>query len=664
MNIFQAPEFHLIKDEDYKHLLEESISKAKSEIDEIANNITTPTFANTIEALEFSGRDFNRIASIFYNLNHAHTSKTIQKTGQEIAPLVNEYSMYSLLNERLFERIKYVYNHSTELDKEQKRLLDKTYESFTLNGAMLPSKDKKRFTEISEELSILSLQFSQNLLAANNDFTLHLTEEADLAGLPDYVREMGAAEAKARQLEGMVFTLHNHSFSAFIQYSECRDLREKIWREYNTRCNGGERDNNQIIRKIISLKEQKAKLLGYNTYSEYALVERMAKTPARVNDFLYELMKYSYPAAQKDLQKIRDYANSLGNEGDIYPWDFPYYSEKYKTKHFSINDGLLKPYFELSSVKKAVFNLSNTLYGLRFIENTALPKYQEDVEVYEVYDNNNRFISLLYLDFFPRATKSGGAWMTTYREQGVYQGKEERPFVSVVCNFSKATDTTPSLLTFSEVTTLLHEFGHALHGMLAEGKYPSLTGTNVARDFVELPSQIFENWAYEKEFLESFAYHYQTGELIPEELIEKIIAAKNFNAGYASVRQLRFGIMDMAWHERYPKGEFSVIDFESEVLKDFNILPEIEGIGFSPSFAHIFAGGYSAGYYSYKWAEVLEADAFSLFKEKGIFNKEVAESFRKEILSKGSIEDEDLLFKNFRGRDPLTAPLLKKTGLI
>ena len=608
----------------------------------------------------------NTVSALFFNINEANTNEQMQKTAEEISPLLTEYSMSITLNEKLFERVKAVYQQkeSLNLGQEEARLLEQTYKQFANNGANLSPEDKEKFAKIQEELSLLSLKFGNNTLAATNAFILHITDSTQLAGLPAYAVSAGASEAKARNLEGWVFTLQHPSMSPFMQFSQNRELREKMWRASNTKCIGGEFDNQAIVKRIAELRIQEANLLGHKLYSDYALEERMAKNTETVNNFLNDLLEKSLPYAKKDVEAIQKYANQNGLEGKLMPWDFSYYSEKLKNEKYAINDELLKPYFKLENVQKAVFALADSLYGLKFTEAKDIPGYHPDVQVYDVTDANGKHMALFYSDFYPRDSKSGGAWMTEFRGQGFNKdGVEERPFVSIVCNFTKPTETEPSLLTFYEVTTLLHEFGHALHGILAEGKYSGLTGTNVARDFVELPSQIMENWATQKEYLASFAKHYQTGEVIPDELIQKIIDSKNYNSGYASVRQLNFGITDMAWHTISEVPQEDVVTYEAKAIERAQIMPYIEGTAFSTSFGHIFSGGYAAGYYSYKWAEVLEADAFQVFKEKGIFNKEVAESFRKNILSRGNIEDADVLYRNFRGRDPRPEALMEKLGM-
>ncbi len=663
---YNAPAFDKIKTEHYLPAFKEAIAEGKQEIEAIVNNQQEPTFENTILALNYAGEKLNTVSALFFNINEANTNEQMQKTAEEISPLLTEYSMSITLNEKLFERVKAVYQQkeSLNLGQEEARLLEQTYKQFANNGANLSPEDKEKFAKIQEELSLLSLKFGNNTLAATNAFILHITDSTQLAGLPAYAVSAGASEAKARNLEGWVFTLQHPSMSPFMQFSQNRELREKMWRASNTKCIGGEFDNQAIVKRIAELRIQEANLLGHKLYSDYALEERMAKNTETVNNFLNDLLEKSLPYAKKDVEAIQKYANQNGLEGKLMPWDFSYYSEKLKNEKYAINDELLKPYFKLENVQKAVFALADSLYGLKFTEAKDIPGYHPDVQVYDVTDANGKHMALFYSDFYPRDSKSGGAWMTEFRGQGFNKdGVEERPFVSIVCNFTKPNETEPSLLTFYEVTTLLHEFGHALHGILAEGKYSGLTGTNVARDFVELPSQIMENWATQKEYLASFAKHYQTGEVIPDELIQKIIDSKNYNSGYASVRQLNFGITDMAWHTISEVPQEDVVTYEAKAIERAQIMPYIEGTAFSTSFGHIFSGGYAAGYYSYKWAEVLEADAFQVFKEKGIFNKEVAESFRKNILSRGNIEDADVLYRNFRGRDPRPEALMEKLGM-
>ena len=664
-NPFGAPAFDKIENKHYLPAFEQAIKEAKAEVDAIINNPEEPSFENTIEALSFAGMKLNDVGSIFFNLNEACTNEEMQALAEKIEPMLTEYSVSVSMNADLFAKIKAVYEKrdSLELTKEQARLLDQTYKSFARSGADLPDDKKAEYAKVQEELSLATLQFGKNVLAATNAYTLHITDTAQLAGLPEYVREMGASEAAAMNLDGWVYTLKEPSYFPFVKYSECRDLREQMWKARSSRCLSGDTDNSENIRKIIALREKSAQILGFDHFADMALEFRMAKTPGTVNSFLADLMGKSLPFAKKDVAEIQEYANVHGFEGELMPWDFSYWSEKLQEEKYSLNEEMLKPYFELGNVRKAVLGLATTLYGLTFEERTDIPKYHPDVVTYEVKDGD-RFMGLLYMDFFPRESKRGGAWMTSFRDSYIKDGEETRPFVQIVTNFTKPTENTPSLLTFDEVTTILHEFGHGLHGLLAEGSYTDLTGTSVARDFVELPSQIMENWAYEPEFLCSFAKHYQTGEVIPQELVDRIIAAKNYLAGYSSVRQLQFGIIDMAWHSGNDVSDADVAEFEKSVLEPSKVIALIDGTAQSPSFTHIFSGGYSAGYYSYKWAEVLEADAFSLFKEKGIFNKEVAASFRENILSKGNLEDADELFRAFRGRDPRPEALLEKSGMV
>lgn len=663
---FGAPVFDRIEEADYLPAFKEAIDRAKADIDAIVSNPETPTFANTIEALEDSGADLDRTSNIFFNLTEACTSDTMDSIAEEVSPLLTQHSMSILFNEALFARVKAVWEQraSLKLDTEQAKLLEETWKSFARHGANLPPEGKKRFAEISEELSLSTLKFGQNVLAATNAFTLHLTDESELEGLPGFVRDLAASEAATRKEEGWTFTLHQPSYGPFLKFSARRDLREKMWRAYNSKCIGGENDNTALIRKIVALRTEKAQLLGYPTYAAYALEERMAKTQQTVEAFLERLMEPSLPAARNDVAEIADYAREKGFTGELMPWDFSYWAEKFQKERYDLDDELLKPYFRLDAVQEAVFDLAGRLYGLQFKQRDDLPVYHPDVRVFEVTAESGRMMALLYLDYFPRESKRGGAWMTSFRELSCRGGEEQRPFVSIVTNFTKPTASTPSLLTFGEVTTLLHEFGHGLHGMLAEGRYKSLTGTNVVRDFVELPSQLMENWALEPEWLQTFARHWQTGEVIPQEYIDRIVAARNFLAGYAQVRQLQFGLTDMAWHSVTGAPAEDPIDFEQETLRPTAVLPQVPGIVFSPSFNHIFSGGYAAGYYSYKWAEVLEADAFAFFKEKGIFSREAAECFRSELLSKGGSVDADVLYRNFRGRDPEPDALLRKLGLI
>ena len=663
---FGAPEFDKIRNEHYLPAFEAGIAEAKAEIDAIVANQEEPTFENTIEAMEVSGQTLNNVAGIFFNLMEADTNDEMQQIAESVSPMLTEYSMYVSLNNDLFQRVKAVYEKKDELglDPDQMKLLEDNYKSFVRGGANLSDEDKALYSKWSEVLSLITLQFSKNVLAATNAYVLNITDSTQLGGLPDFVKTMAAETAAEKGLEGWAFTLDAPSYSPFLKYSTERELRKQIWTAYNTRAIGGENDNTEIVKKIVDLRIKIANILGYETYADYALEERMAKNKVTVNEFIKNLLEPSMEFAKKDVADVYAFAKKNGFEdSQLMPWDFSYWSEKYQQAEYSLSAEELKPYFQLESCIDAVLGLANRLYGITFAELDNVPVYHEDVKVYEVKDADGRHLALFYADFFPRASKRGGAWMTEFRGQSIRDGVEYRPFISTVMNFTKPTADAPALITHDELTTFLHEFGHALHGIFAEGRYGSLTGTNVSRDFVELPSQIMENWAFEPEYLNSFAKHYQTGEPIPAELIEKVVAAKNYLAGYGQVRQLHFGYLDMAWHSLTELPAESTVEFEQKVLAPYAIMPAVEGSAFSTSFSHIFSGGYSAGYYSYKWAEVLEADAFSLFKEKGIFNTEVSHSFRENILSKGGAADEAVIYRNFRGHDPQPEALMKKLGL-
>lgn len=677
---YGAPQFDKIKTEHYLPAFEQAIAEAKAEIDAIVNNPDAPAFENTIAALDEAGGRLNDAAGIFYNLMEADTNDQMQDIAEKVSPMMTEYSMYVSLNEPLFARVKAVHESADGLELDQARLLEKTWKSFVRSGANLGAEDKETYSKLSEQLSLLTLQYGKNVLAATNAFTLNLTDEADLEGLPDFVREAAVETAKSKEMEGWAFDFSAPSYGAFMKYSTRRDLRQKMWMAYNTRATEGENSNIELCRQIAELRLKIANILGYETYADYALEERMAKNPQTVNEFIQKLLEPSLPAAKAEVKELYEYARANGFEdSEIQPWDFGFWSEKLKDARYSINDEQLKPYFRLESCIDAAFGLAGKLYGLTFEERKDIPVYHPDVKVYDVKDADGVHKALFYADFFPRASKRGGAWMTEFRGQSIVNGVEKRPFISLVTNFTKPTAGKPALLTHDELTTLLHEFGHSLHGILAEGRYSSLTGTNVSRDFVELPSQIMENWAFEPEFLDTFARHFETGEALPDTLINKIVEAKNYNAAYAQVRQLQFGILDMAWHtlkggsesgnfdrlsDLKTMQELGTIAFEKAALKSSNVIPSIPQACISTSFSHIFSGGYSAGYYSYKWSEVLEADAFSLFKEKGIFSTEVSHSFRDNILSKGCSEDEDVLYRRFRGHDPEPEALLEKLGIV
>mgnify|MGYP003226179332 FL=1 len=627
------------------------------------NNPKKPTFGNTIVALERQGELLNRIAGLFFNLLEADTSDEMQQIAQRVQPKLTELSNDISLNPELFARVKQVYEHPGRLRKEDRKLLEDTYQSFARSGAALSDADKELYRKYTSELSGLTLRFGQNALAATNAFTLNITDPKVVAELPAFVREGMAAEAKARGEKGWTVTLQHPSYLPFMTYSSNRELKEKLWKASNSRALGGEFDNTEIVKKIANTRLKIANLLGYKCYADYVLERRMAENTKTVNDFLAELLAATKSYADADYRTVSDYAATLGFKGQLMPWDWSYYTEKYKDEKYALNDELVKPYLKLENVKKGVFMLANKLYGLNFTPDDKIEVYHPDVTAYDVTDADGRFMAVLYLDFFPRESKRSGAWMTEFRGTKIEDGKEIRPLVSLVMNFTKPTETAPSLLTFDELETFLHEFGHALHGMLGEGKYESQTGTNVYRDFVELPSQLMENWATEKEFLDLWAVHYETGEPMPAEIVDRIVAAQNYLAAYANVRQLSFGMTDMAWHTLTEPFEGDVEQFEAVSMAPTQVLPVVSGTAMAPAFGHIFSGGYAAGYYGYKWAEVLEADAFSLFKEKGIFNREAASSFRENVLSKGGTEHPMELYVRFRGHKPETRALIEKMGL-
>lgn len=666
---FQTPPFDLIKTEDYKPAMLYAIEQAKQEVNAIIVNRAMPDFENTIAALDRAGGLLNRVSGVFFNLNECLTSERFQQIYMEIIPALTAYGNDLNMNPQLFAKVKSVYDRRDDipLTTEQRTLLDKTYKSFIRSGALLTGADKEEYRKVSEELSTLTNQYQMNVLAEQNAFSMNITDKKDLAGLPDYVIAAAKEEAKARKQKGWTFTLQYPSYGPFMQYADNRDLREKMWRASAFEANNNnDKDNKEVARKIANLRLRMAQLLGYSSYAEYALEERMAKTPQTVNKFINDLFEASMPFAEKEVKEIQDYANAHGFEGKLQRWDFSYWSEKLKNEKYAMDPNMFKPYFKLENVKKGIFDLADKLYNIEFKENKEIQKYHPDVTVYEVYDKSNgKFLAVLYMDFFPRDSKRSGAWMTSFREQYIdEQGNDVRPLIQLVCNFTKPTAKEPSLLTFDEVTTFLHEFGHCLHGIFASGTYSSLSGTSVYRDFVELPSQIMENFATEKQFLDMFAVHYKTGEKIPQALIDKLIAAERYLAGYMSVRQLSFGMIDMAWHTITAPYTGDVIAMEKNAIAKTELMPVVENSIMTTSFSHIFAGGYAAGYYGYKWAEVLDADAFAAFKEKGIFNREVSTSFRKNILSQGGKKDPMELYKAFRGHEPTNEALLRRCGFI
>lgn len=659
--------FSKIKNEDYLPAFQEAIDLAKAEIDTIVNNTETPSFENTIVALSFSGDTLDRISSIFFNLNSAETSDEMQKIAQEVSPLLSEFGNDVTLNADLFARVKTVYEQkdSLNLNAEQKTLLDKQYKSFSRNGANLPEDKKNQLREIDKELSKLSLQFGENVLAETNAFELHLTDEKDLAGLPEGTIEAARSLAKAQEKQGWIFTLDHPSYIPFVTYADNRDLRKKMAIAFGARCfQNNEFDNQEIVLKIAKLRFERANLLGYKTHAHFVLEERMAESPEKVLSFSNDLLAKAKPAAQKEFDQLSAFAKKLDGLERLEKWDGAYYSEKLKQQLFNLDDEKLKPYFQLEKVLNGAFTIAGNLYGLTFTEVFDIDKYHEEVMTYQVKDQNNDLVAVFYADFFPRKGKRNGAWMTSFKSQYIKNGVNERPHISNVCNFTKPTETKPSLLTFNEVTTLFHEFGHGLHGMLANTTYPNLSGTSVYWDFVELPSQIMENWCYEPEALALFANHYETGEVIPQEYVEKIKESASFQEGLATMRQLSFGLLDMAWHGQDPTNITDLKTFETVQFASTQLYPDVAENAMSTAFSHIFQGGYSSGYYSYKWAEVLDADAFEYFQENGIFNKEVADKFKENVLSKGGTEHPMILYKRFRGQVPKPDALLKRAGLL
>ncbi len=658
--------FHLIKTEHFEPAVLAGIKEQNREIDEIINNPETPTFSNTIAALERSGKTLDRITTVFGNLLSAETNDEMQAIAERIMPQLTEHSNNISLNEKLFSRIKSVYESEDKqsLNQEETMLLKKTYDGFIRSGANLSDEHKKRFRKLSSELSVLTLKFSQNNLKEKNSYELPLTLE-QLEGLPESALTAYAQTAKERSKENYIVTLEAPSFIPFMKYCKNRELRKQLYRAYNTQCtHDNEYNNLDIVKKLVNLRLELAQLLGFETAADYVLTKRMAANSNNVYQLLNQLLEAYTPTAQNEVAEVETLAKDLdGEDFQLMPWDWAFYSRILKEKKFNIDEEILRPYFELNKVIEGVFGLATRLYGITFQENKDIPVYHADVKAYEVYDKDNSFLAVLYTDFHPRASKRSGAWMTNYKEQWIDEKGNSRPHVSVTMNFTKPSAEKPALLTFGEVTTFLHEFGHALHGMFANTTYQSMSGTNVYWDFVELPSQIMENFAIEKEFLNTFAKHYQTGESIPSELIQRLIDASNFNVAYACLRQLSFGLLDMAWYTRTTPFEGDVRTYEKEAWKKAQVLPDIEDTCMTVQFSHIMAGGYSAGYYSYKWAEVLDADAFSLFKEKGIFNKETANSFRENVLSKGGTEDPMVLYKNFRGKEPSINALLERNGI-
>ena len=663
---FDAVPFDKIQLEHYKPAFEEGMKQGRLEIKAIKQS--TPSFTNTIETLERAGELLSKVSSVFFNLNSSETSDEMQKLAQEFSPLLTAYSSEISLDKELFKAVKFVFENENraELSSEQVYLLNKTYKGFVRSGANLTEENKTRLKEVSAKLAKLTLTFSENVMKDSQEFELHIINEDDLSGLPEGTKEAAQLMAKNKGKEnGWLITLDYPSYIPFMKYADNRELRKQLNEAFGARgFNNNDYNNESIITEIVTLRLEKAKLLGYKTYADFVLEERMAEAPAKVFQLWDDLLEVALPKAKEEIEEIKNLVRRLGDEIDLAAWDFSYYAEKLKNEKFAINDEVLKPYFKLENVLDGAFQAAEKLYDITFHERKDIPLYHKDVVTYEVKDKNDNFVSLFYADFFPREGKRSGAWMTSFRGQNKYDDKNNRPLVSIVCNFTKPTETKPSLLTFNEVTTLFHEFGHALHGMLADGHYESLSGTSVFWDFVELPSQLMENWCYEEECLNLFAKHYETGETIPMDFVQKIKDSAQFLSAYQTVRQTSLGQLDMAWHNQKEVGAISVIDFEQKSGAKTSLFPFNEKTSTSCAFSHIFAGGYAAGYYSYKWAEVLEADAFELFKEKGIFNKEVATSFKKNILSQGGSKHPMELYKQFRGTEPSSSALLKKSGLI
>ncbi len=659
--------FAQISNADFKPAFKKAIAMAREEIDAIVDSSEKPTFQNTIEALDFAGETLDRLSSIFFNLNSAETNDEMQKIAQEVSPLLTSFSNDITLNEKLFGKVKSVFDdkENLTLTPEQVTLLDKKYKGFARNGALLSEDKKGRLREIDTELAKLKLTYGENVLAETNSYQLHLTNEADLKGLPEGTVEEARALAKSQDKEGWIFTLDHPSYIPFVTYADNRELRKELAIAAGKKAfQNNEFDNQENVLKIANLRFERANLLGYKTHSHFVLEERMAQHPEKVKTFLNDLLAKAKPAAQREFAELQAFAKKTDGIEKLEKWDSAYYSEKLKQQLFNFDDEQLKPYFKLENVQNGAFAIAEKLFGLSFKAVSDIEKYHDDVQTFEVLDVDNNLVAIFYSDFFPRKGKRNGAWMTSFKPQSVQNGKNERPHISIVCNFTKPTATKPSLLTFNEVTTLFHEFGHALHGMLANTSYPSLSGTSVYWDFVELPSQVMENWCYEPEALAIFAKHYETGAIIPQEYIKKIKDSASFQEGIATMRQLSLGILDLAYHANDPAEIHNVKAFEKAAFAPTALYPDVEENCMSVSFSHIFQGGYSSGYYSYKWAEVLDADAFEYFQEKGIFNKEVATKFKENILSKGGTEQPMVLYKRFRGQEPRPDALLKRAGLI
>lgn len=662
-----TPPFNKIKNEHYEPAIDKGIEEHNAEIGNILDAKTIPSFENTILPFAQSGETLSKVTSVFFNLLSSESNDEMLEIAQRIQPKLSQHSNEIILNEGLFQKIKIVYDKrfDSNLTHEQIRLIEKIYEEFENGGATLSGDKKEKYKELSAKLSQLTLTFGQNVLKETNKFEMLLTDKADLTGLPENVLDAAKEKAKSKGKDGWMFDLSAPSYIAFMKYSDHRDLREKLYIAYNTKCiKGGEFDNKENVKEITKTRLEIANLLGYPDYATYVLKNKMAKDKKTVYGLLNQLFDAYAEAARKDVAAVQDYAIKLeGKDIKLQPWDWSYYSEKLKDAQYQVNDELVRPYFELENVKKGVFGLATKLYGITFKKNQQIPVYHPEVEAFDVLDENGKYLAVLFTDFHPRSGKRQGAWMTEFKGQYIKDGEDSRPHVSIVMNFTRPTETEPALLTFDEVETFLHEFGHSLHGMLTRCNYELLSGTNVEHDFVELPSQIMENWLTQKEYLDGFAIHYKTGEKIPAELVQKLIDASNYNAGYLCYRQLSFGYLDMAWHTLETAYDGDIIDFEQKAMSKTALLPVIKETNISASFNHIFSGGYAAGYYGYKWAEVLDADAFSLFKSTGIFNKETADSFRRNILQRGNTEDPMELYIKFRGQAPTVKALLERNGI-
>ncbi|MBR5847518.1 MAG: M3 family metallopeptidase [Bacteroidaceae bacterium] len=663
----QTVPFDEIKLEHYEPAFMEGIKQHSAEVEAIITNPEVPTFENTIVPLEYAGDLLNRVMTVFFTLNSAETSDEMQALAQKLSPILTEHSNNISLDERLFARVKAVYETTdmSTLTTEEQRLLQQTYEGFARNGANLSEEDKAKYRELTTELSKATLEFGQRTLKATNSFALNITDETRLKGLPESALEAAAQAAKERGQEGWTFTLHAPSYSPLMMYCEDRDLRHELYVAYNTQCvQDNEYNNEELVKKIVNLRLAIAQLLGYESHADYVLVNRMAENATNVSQLLSQLLEAYLPAAKEEVKAVQEIAaRTEGKDFVLMPWDWSFYSEKLRSEKYSLNDEMVRPYFKLDNVTRGVFGLATQLYGITFVENKDIPVYHPDVKAYDVLDKDGSYLAVIYTDFFPRAGKRSGAWMTSFKDQFRKDGQDSRPHVTITMNFTKPTETKPALLTMDEVETFLHEFGHALHGIFSMTTYPSMGGTSVYRDFVELPSQIMENFLPKKEFLATFAFHYETGELIPDELVERIVRAQNYNVAYLCVRQLSLGILDMAWYSRTTPFEGDVKAYEREAWTSTQLLPVVEESNMTTHFGHIMSGGYSAGYYSYKWSEMLDADAFALFEENGIFSQEVAESFRENILSRGGSEHPKVLYRRFRGQDATIDALMKRDGI-